>query len=211
MDYALQGSEVRSKMSCGLTKVVLVEGSNLWHLLENFVENPARDVDYSKLLKWVAKDYDCDLLEARWYTALYPESPMSRFVDSLERDGWKLVIKEITLEDLQRTYGTPESVGNMDQWIIEDLIELATDGHRETGKRVDIVTLISGDHCFREAFEYYLRRRRVHTQLIGSTKRGLSGGTMSNKLYVAADEFYDIEFVLPYILRGKQSVSHANA
>ena len=47
------------------------------------------------------------------------------------------VINEITQEALRKTLGTPESVGNMDHRIIEDLIELATDGHRETGRQID--------------------------------------------------------------------------
>ena len=164
--------------------VALLDGSNFWSLMMS-LGTPA---DFRKLRNYIASG--TSLLEANYYTAVYPTSPVEAILFEAEQRGWQPVTKLI--RESQR-----HSKGDIDELIAADLVGYVAFGH-PTRSRIDKITLISGDGDYVPIIEKYVKPHGVRLHVIGSREPGVNGRT-SERLHRIADEFTEVVDILPDI------------
>jgi uncharacterized LabA/DUF88 family protein len=144
-------------------------------------------MSFDRLGRFISTRYHVS--HARYYTAVFPDSPVERLIYEAERAGWRPVIKLIRENEKYQK-------GDMKARIGADLAAFAA-GHTPLGP-VSTVVLLSGDSDYEPVVSDYLKPHGVRLVVVGSLLDQVNG-RLSRKLFEQADEFVEVAQILPEI------------
>ncbi len=164
---------------------IFIDGSNLYAAAKSL----DFDIDYKRLLKWVAARGR--LVRAFYYTALIEDqeySPIRPLVDWLDYNGYTMVTKPT--KEFIDSQGRKKIKGNMDIELAIDMMEIADS--------VDHIMLFSGDGDFRRLVEA-VQRKGVRVTVVSTIKS--SPPMVADDLRRQADHYLDLDILADYIAR----------
>lgn len=170
----------------GEKAAVFIDGANL-HAAARALDF---DIDYKRLLTWVAEQ--CRLVRAFYYTALAEEqeySPIRPLIDWLDYNGYTMVTKPV--REFTDSQGRRKIKGNMDIELAIDMMEMA--------EHIDHILLFSGDGDFRRLIEA-VQRKGKRVTVVSSIKT--TPVMVSDELRRQADHFLDLHNLSPFIARA---------